>query len=134
MSRSKGALFSLHLRELSGALGDLGTLLRLMLGAIAVAGLAPAPVVAIITLTVLFGLLFVSRCPAALIALMAAVIIAPAFGSSEIELTVDYTAGFMAPSWPSMAELERAFSLAVLPQFALTFTNAFVLTALIAHD
>jgi hypothetical protein len=32
------------LRELSGALGDLGTLLPLMLGTIAVVGLAPVPV------------------------------------------------------------------------------------------
>ena len=40
----RGERFILGLRELSGALGDLGTLLPLMLGTIAVAGLAPAPV------------------------------------------------------------------------------------------
>lgn len=39
-----GEEFRLSLRELSGALGDLGTLLPLMLGAIAVGGLAPMPV------------------------------------------------------------------------------------------
>lgn len=39
-----GEEFRLSLRELSGALGDLGTLLPLMLGAIAVGGLAPTPV------------------------------------------------------------------------------------------
>lgn len=39
-----GEQFRLSLRELSGALGDLGTLLPLMLGAIAVGGLAPMPV------------------------------------------------------------------------------------------
>ena len=37
--------FRFDLREASGALGDLGTLLPLMLGVIAVAGLAPMPVV-----------------------------------------------------------------------------------------
>jgi MFS superfamily sulfate permease-like transporter len=37
--------FRFDLRELSGALGDLGTLLPLMLGTIAVVGLAPMPVV-----------------------------------------------------------------------------------------
>jgi MFS superfamily sulfate permease-like transporter len=42
----KGEKFVFNLRELSGALGDLGTLLPLMLGAIAVVGLAPLPVVA----------------------------------------------------------------------------------------
>jgi len=42
--REAGAPFSLSLRELNGALGDLGTLLPLMLGAIAVGGLAPTSV------------------------------------------------------------------------------------------
>lgn len=40
-----GNPFRFDLREMSGALGDLGTLLPLMLGVIAVAGLAPLPVV-----------------------------------------------------------------------------------------
>ena len=46
MADPKGEQFILSLRELSGALGDLGTLLPLMLGAIAVVGLAPMPVLA----------------------------------------------------------------------------------------
>jgi MFS superfamily sulfate permease-like transporter len=46
MAAPKGEQFILNLRELSGALGDLGTLLPLMLGAIAVVGLAPTPVLA----------------------------------------------------------------------------------------
>jgi len=44
MDRSTGNRFVLNLREIGGALGDLGTLLPLMLGVIAVAGLAPTPV------------------------------------------------------------------------------------------
>lgn len=44
MAKPRGETFILSLRELSGALGDLGTLLPLMLGAIAVVGLAPTPV------------------------------------------------------------------------------------------
>lgn len=45
MTRSMvGNRFRFDLREASGALGDLGTLLPLMLGVIAVAGLAPRPV------------------------------------------------------------------------------------------
>ncbi len=43
-----------NVRELSGALGDLGTLLPLTLGAIAVAGLAPTPVL------VGFGLFYIA--------------------------------------------------------------------------
>jgi hypothetical protein len=44
MPEPRGEKFIFDLRELSGALGDLGTLLPLMLGTIAVAGLAPTPV------------------------------------------------------------------------------------------
>ena len=44
MPGSKGERFIFSLRELSGALADLGTLLPLMLGTIAVVGLAPTPV------------------------------------------------------------------------------------------
>ena len=46
MAEPKGEKFILSLRELSGALADLGTLLPLMLGSIAVVGLAPTPVLA----------------------------------------------------------------------------------------
>lgn len=41
-----GERFIFSLREVNGAMGDLGTLLPLALGAIAVAGLAPTPVLA----------------------------------------------------------------------------------------
>jgi len=41
----RGEQFRFDLREASGALGDLGTLLPLMLGTIAVVGIAPMPVV-----------------------------------------------------------------------------------------
>jgi hypothetical protein len=44
MATQRGRNYVLSLRELSGALGDLGTLLPLMLGTIAVVGLAPTPV------------------------------------------------------------------------------------------
>ncbi len=43
--RDRGERFRVSIGELNGALGDLGTLLPLMLGAIFVAGLAPVPVV-----------------------------------------------------------------------------------------
>lgn len=46
MAGQPGEKFILSLRELSGGLGDLGTLLPLMLGTIAVVGLAPTPVLA----------------------------------------------------------------------------------------
>jgi predicted benzoate:H+ symporter BenE len=43
-TKTTGERFAYTLRETNGALGDLGTLLPLMLGAIVIGGLAPAPV------------------------------------------------------------------------------------------
>jgi MFS superfamily sulfate permease-like transporter len=230
LAKPKGAPFVLSLRELSGALGDLGTLLPLMLGSIAVAGLAPlpvlagfaifyiataawyrlplpvqpmkavavvlltaeldpaalawsgimlgaallllgitgsitrlarivpqsvlvglqlglglalallsvdlmatAPLLAIVTLGLLVGLLLVPRAPAALLALVAAIVLAQALGLSGAGLEVAAPAA-LPLVWPSAAELQDAFSLLVLPQLSLTFTNAILLTALLASD
>jgi MFS superfamily sulfate permease-like transporter len=230
LAKPKGAPFAFSLNELSGALGDLGTLLPLMLGSIAVVGLAPlpvlagfavfyiatalyyrlpipvqpmkavavvlltaelspaalaasgvmlgaallllgltgwitrlarivpqsvlaglqlglglalallaldlmatAPLLATLTLCLLLGLLLVPRAPSALIALAAAIVLAPLLGIPGASLE---SAGPMAIplAWPSAAELADAFSLLVLPQLSLTFTNAILLTALVAGD
>ena len=227
----RGEKFAVNLRELSGALGDLGTLLPLMLGTIAVVGLAPlpvlagfavfyiatafhyrlpipvqpmkavaavlltaqfspaelaasgvmigaallllgvtgwitrlarlvpqsvlaglqlglglalallsldlmatAPLVAAPTLVLLLGLLLVPAAPAALIGLVAATLLAVWLGAPGIGLQSFSAPGFPLASWPSLAELQRSVSLFVLPQLSLTFTNAILLTALLAND
>jgi MFS superfamily sulfate permease-like transporter len=231
MSQPRGERFIVSMRELSGALGDLGTLLPLMLGTIAVVGLAPFPVVAgfgvfylataviyrlpipvqpmkavaavlltaqmtpsalaasgviigavllvlgltgwitrlarivpqsvlaglqlglglalaivsldlmasapllaIVTMGLLIGLLLAPRAPSALIALAVAIMLAKALGVPGIGLDTVAPAAFSLPSLPSLRELELAISLFVLPQLSLTFTNAVLLTALIAGD
>jgi MFS superfamily sulfate permease-like transporter len=231
MAKPNGERFIFSLRELSGALGDLGTLLPLMLGTIAVVGLAPFPVVvgfavfyiataayyrlpipvqpmkavaavllttgitpaglaasgvmigvallvlgltgwitrlarvvpqsvlaglqlglglalalvsldlmasapllAIVTLGLLLGLLLAPRYPSALVAVAVAIVLARVLGVPGIGLETVAPAAFSLPSFPSLGELERAFSLFVLPQLSLTFTNAVLLTALIAGD
>ncbi|MGF1595214.1 MAG: putative sulfate/molybdate transporter [Kiloniellaceae bacterium] len=231
MTAPRGEKYILNLREFGGALGDLGTLLPLMLGCLAVAGLAPmpvllgfavfyiatglyyrlpipvqpmkavaavllttqmspealaasgvmlgaallllgatgwigrlarlvpqsvlaglqlglgialalfsldlmagAPVLGLVVLVLLLVLLPLQRCPAALVALTAAVVLAPLFGAPGLEITVLPAAAFALPSWPGLVEIERSLSLLVLPQLALTFTNAVVLTALVAGD
>jgi MFS superfamily sulfate permease-like transporter len=231
MATQRGRNYVLSLRELSGALGDLGTLLPLMLGTIAVVGLAPlpvvagfgifyiatavyyrlpipvqpmkavaallltaqfspaelamsgimigavllflgctgwitrlarlvpqsvlaglqaglglalalvsfdlmatAPLVAVPTLAVLLGLLFVPAAPSALIGLVVAVALAQVFGAPGIGVQALAPASFPLTSWPSLAELERSVTLFVLPQLSLTFTNAVLLTALVAGD
>jgi hypothetical protein len=237
MTIFRGEKFVFSLRELSGALGDLGTLLPLMLGAIAVAGLAPLPVVAgfalfyiataafyrlpipvqpmkavaavllttqmspaalaasgvmlgaallILGLTgwierlarlvpqsvlaglqlglglalalvsldlmapaplfggailvLLLGLLLMPRAPSALIALAAAVLLAQIVDSPKMATGGIASAGWSfaaLPAWPTLptlAELKQGVSLLVLPQISLTFTNAVVLTGLVAGD
>jgi predicted benzoate:H+ symporter BenE len=231
LAKPKDESFVLSLRELSGALGDLGTLLPLMLGSIAVAGLAPvpvlagfavfyiataacyrlpipvqpmkavaavlltaqlspaalaasgvmlgaallilgltgwisrlarivpqsvlaglqlglglalalvsldlmasAPLLAVVTIGIVLGLLLVPRAPSALIALAAAVVLAQVQDIPGMGAQILAPAAFELPAWPSRAELESAVSLFVLPQLCLTFTNAVLLTALLAND
>jgi MFS superfamily sulfate permease-like transporter len=231
MDRSTGNRFTLDLREVGGALGDLGTLLPLMLGVIAVAGLAPTPVllgfaafyvatalvyrlpipvqpmkaVAAVLLTtqvsgaglvaagvtigaamlllgvtgwidrvaravpqsvlaglqlglglalalvavellgtapvagaailvLLVALLPARRWPAALIALLAAVLLAQAVEVPGIGFSGDPAAGFALPAPPTLAELRQSVTLLVLPQLSLTLTNAVLITALLAGD
>lgn len=231
MSELKGAHFVFGWRELSGALGDLGTLLPLMLGAIGVAGLAPLPVlvgfaafyiataliyrlpiavqpmkaVAAVLLTtaitpselaasgvllglvllvlgatgwiqglvrlvpqsvlaglqlglgcalalvsvdliatapwlggglvvLLLALLRAPRAPAALIALATAMALGPFIGAAGMHFDPNVSAALSLPGLPTLAELEEAISLLVLPQLSLTLTNAVLLTALVAGD
>jgi MFS superfamily sulfate permease-like transporter len=229
MAGPRGNAFTFGLREVNGALGDLGTLLPLALGAIAVAGLPPVPVllgfavfyvasafyyrlpvpvqpmkavaavvltahvapagiaasgvmigvtllvlgltgwigklarvvpqsvlsglqlglgvalmmvgfrlmatapaIAGVTLALLVGLMLVPRVPSVLVALAAAVILGRALGVEGIAATAG---GFAdAALLPTLADVEQAVSLLVIPQLPLTFTNAILLTALVAGD
>lgn len=216
-------------RELAGSMGDLGTLLPLMIGAIAVAGLAPVPVllgfavfyiatglyfrlpipvqpmkaIAALLLTtelaptgvavsgvlvgaallvlgmtgwidriaqivprsVLAGLQLGLGLALALVAVdllatdlliglsCAAVVVAllrwPVAPAALAGLTVAMMLGVVAeapglaigaadpvsiPALPTLSEVENALSVAVLPQLSLTFTNAVLITALLAGD
>jgi MFS superfamily sulfate permease-like transporter len=222
--------FRFDLREASGALGDLGTLLPLMLGAIAVVGVAPVPVllgfavayigtafayrlpvpvqpmkaVAAVLLTaeatpaslaavgVMIGVVLVvlgwtgwidrvgRLLPQSVLAglqlglgatlaltslgllvatpwlgfatllLLLALLRLPGVPAALVALAFATAAGHLLsapvlpkpdPAWtllasglPSWAELEQAFAVLVLPQLALTLTNAVLLTALVAGD
>jgi hypothetical protein len=228
---AKGERFIFSLRELGGACGDLGTLLPLMLGVIAVAGLPPtavvggfavfyiatalhyrlpipvqpmkavaavlltaeiaptslafsgvviglvllilgvtgwithlarivpqsvlaglqlglglalalvsldlmatAPLLGVITLALLLGLLLLPRLPSALIVLAVAIFLGWLLDLPGIGFQPAGGSAFLVPALPSLAEAERAVSQLVLPQLSLTFTNAVLLTALIAGD
>lgn len=227
-------LFSRHhlLKDASGALGDLGTLLPLSLGAIGVAGLAPMPVllgfaafyvatglyyrlpipvqpmkavtavllttqvsaeslvasgvligaillllgstgwinwlarllprsvltglqlglglllahmsmglmatswpVGVVTLTVLIiTLKRLPNLPAALIGLCVSVAIGSLLGAPSLSLQIPHSVAFSLPGWPNLNNWQQGFSTLVLPQLALTLTNAILLTALMAED
>jgi MFS superfamily sulfate permease-like transporter len=102
------------------------------LGLVSLELMASAPVIGIVTVAVLLGLLLAPRCPSALIALAVAIVLAPVLGVPGRGLDNFAPTAFTMPSLPSLAEVERAFALFVLPQLSLTLTNAVLLTALIA--
>src|SRR5690606_14941464 len=108
--------------------------LGLALALVALDLMASAPLIAAVTLAVLLGLLFVPAAPAALAGLVVAVVLAQTLGAPGIGLETLAAPALPLTAWPSLQELARAVSLVVLPQLALTFTNAVLLTALIAGD
>lgn len=71
--------------------------------------------------------------PAALMGLALAMVLGALLGSPGLPLPAD-PAMFSMPTLPSMDEWQQGFSILVLPQLALTITNAIVLTALVVGD
>jgi MFS superfamily sulfate permease-like transporter len=108
--------------------------LGLALAAVSFDLMATAPVIAMVTLAVLLGFLLAPRYPAALIGLAAAIVLAEVLDVRGMQFKSMAPVAFSIPALPSLAELQRAISLFVLPQLSLTFTNAVLLTALIASD
>ncbi len=115
---------------LSGLQLGLGVALAL----VAVRLMATAPVLGAVILALILGLLLAPRFPAALIALAAATLLGQALGLPGIGFDAAGSAAFTLPALPSFAEMENAVSQLVLPQLALTFTNAILITALVAGD
>ncbi|WP_449285421.1 putative sulfate/molybdate transporter [Marinobacter sp. PE14] len=71
--------------------------------------------------------------PAALLGLAVAMVLGALLGSPGLPLPAD-PAIFSMPEPPSMDDWQQGFSILVLPQLALTITNAIVLTALVVGD
>lgn len=108
--------------------------LGLALALLALELMASAPWLGAITLGLLLVLLPVPRAPSVLIALAAAIALAPMLGGVAFALPPQLPAALPLTAWPGAAGFERALAQLVLPQLALTFTNAIVLTALVAGD
>ncbi len=111
---------------------QLGLGVALSLVGLDLVGTAPALGVALLLL--LAVLLRFPWLPAAAIAVLCAIVCGWAF---DLELLPVTDASWTMPAFvglPSWREIERGFAVVVLPQLALTLTNAIILTALIAGD
>ncbi len=87
------------------------------------------------SLVLLFALTRVPHCPAAPLALGAAILAGWITGhvgttTSSVAVTLGLPQ-FVLPSWP---EVWRSFEVAVLPQLSLTLTNAVIVTASVARE
>lgn len=92
--------------------------------------------VGLATFTVLIMLLrLMPNWPAALIGLCVSAILGALLGTAPgLTLHIAHSATFSLPEWPGLTDWQQGFSTLVLPQLALTLTNAVLLTALMAED
>lgn len=108
--------------------------LGLALAGVGLELMASAPLLACVVLGVILALLFAPRLPAVLIALALAMLLAPLLQAPGIVVAAADVAALASLQLPTPAELGAALSQLVLPQLSLTFTNAILLTALVAGD
>jgi predicted benzoate:H+ symporter BenE len=108
--------------------------LGLLMGVLGMRLILQTPWLGFGSLALLFALTRVPHCPAAPLALVAAIIAGWASGKTGIASDVAITPGLpqlILPSWP---EVWRSFGIAVLPQLSLTLTNAVIVTASLARE
>lgn len=106
--------------------------LGMALAVVAFELMASAYAIALVALAILgIGLRF-TQIPAVPVALVAMAGLGMLLGVPGITVSAD--AGFALPAWPDLGDWHAATANLVLPQLALTFTNAILLTALIAGD
>jgi predicted benzoate:H+ symporter BenE len=108
--------------------------LGVSLAGVAVNLMAEQALVAAAVLAVLSLVLLAPRLPVALLAVAAAVAMGALAGAEGASQSLTGVSQISLPGWPSLGELEGALSQLVLPQMALTLTNAVLLTSLLASD
>jgi predicted benzoate:H+ symporter BenE len=96
--------------------------------------MAELPWLGIATVGLLLLLMRVPRCPATLVALGAAILLAQAAGIGAPWPELAWALAWPAVVLPGLGDLQRALGSAVLPQLPLTLTNAVIVTAALAHD
>jgi hypothetical protein len=109
--------------------------LGLMLANISIGLMATSLPLGLVTLAMLgITLKMLPNWPAALIGLGGSMAIGALLGAPGLTLPMADPVAFSLPELPSIGDWQQAISLLVLPQLALTLTNAIVLTALVVED
>lgn len=109
--------------------------LGLMLAHMSLGLMATSLPVGIVTLALLgITLKLLPKWPAALIGLAGAVAIGSLLGAPGLMLPLADSVVLSLPEFPGIDDWQQAVSTLVLPQLALTLTNAIVLTALVVGD
>ena len=108
--------------------------LGLLMGVLGAKLILATPIIGVAALVTLLALARVPHCPAAPITLALAVFIGWVTGDTPRPDHVSIALGlpqFVIPSW---AEIGRSFEIAVIPQLALTLTNAVIVTAALSRE
>src|SRR5258708_7354636 len=108
--------------------------LGLLMGVLGLKLMLETPWIGFGSLALLFALTRIPRCPAAPIALAAAVVAGWATGNVGSAPEVATTPGVPHLVVPSWAEAWRSFQIAVAPQLSLTLTNAVIVTASLSRE
>ena len=109
--------------------------LGLMLAHMSLGLMATSLPLGVVTLAILgITLKMLPNWPAALIGLVGAVAIGAVLGAPGLTLPVMDSVALSLPGLPGVDDWQQAISTLVLPQLALTLTNAIVLTALVVED
>jgi len=108
--------------------------LGLSLGLVSLKLLGTAPVAGIALLIVLIATTRLPKVPSALLVLVLAMVLGSAFGLAGMPAAPQAPGTWSLAAFFAPQTLYRALSQLALPQLALTFTNAVILTALMAKD
>ncbi|MEX0605592.1 MAG: putative sulfate/molybdate transporter [Marinobacter sp.] len=109
--------------------------LGLLLASMSIGLMATSLPVGVITLAVLIiTLKILPNWPAALIGLCVSVVVGVLIGAPGPTLHITNPVTFSLPELPGLNDWQQGFSMLVLPQLALTLTNAIFLTALMTED
>jgi MFS superfamily sulfate permease-like transporter len=107
--------------------------LGLLMGVLGLKLILAGPIIGIVALIMLLLVMRVPNCPAAPVTLAASALIGWALGTAsfpEVAMTIGVPQ-IVVPAW---SDFWRAFGIAVVPQLALTLTNAVIMTAALSRD